>query len=114
MVLQMREGTPQTRNPHANFYFSQDILSSWCATHPSTSWTITRPGFIIGANPSAAINIAYSLAIRASVQRELGAKLDFPSDVGVWNVNKDLTNARLLDHFSEWAALICGGEGRAC
>lgn len=50
-----------------NFYFSQeDILWKW-ATDNNTEWVITRPGFIIGAAPEAAMNIAYGLALYAAV-----------------------------------------------
>lgn len=115
----MREGTPLTRIPHANFYFSQeDLLSVWCshsqhADINKPSFTITRPGFIIGANSGAAINIAYALGVYASVQKEMNGVLEFPSDVGAWDVNKDLTSARLLAWFSEWAALTEAAAGEA-
>lgn len=104
------EGLPSDRVPHANFYFPQeDLLSSWSAKH-NTSWTVTRPGFILGANPTAFINIAYALALYASVQKELGQKLDFPADVAAWDANKDNTTARLIGYFSEWIVLNEGGK----
>lgn len=64
-----------------NFYFPQeDLLWSWCMQN-SVAWNVTRPGFILGAVPAAAMNIAYGLAVYASVQRELQGKLDFPGTV---------------------------------
>jgi len=71
---------------------------------------VTRPGFILGANPTAFINIAYALALYASVQKELGQKLDFPADVAAWDANKDNTTARLIGYFSEWIVLNVGGK----
>ncbi|KAK3652638.1 hypothetical protein LTR56_002003 [Elasticomyces elasticus] len=104
-TVPMTEGTPNDRYPHANFYFPQeDALTAWCTKHGS-SWNVTRPGFIIGANPTAAINITYPLAIYASVQKELGGKLEFPSDAGAWDAMKDLSTASLIGRFSEWAVL---------
>ncbi|KAK5717974.1 hypothetical protein LTR15_008817 [Elasticomyces elasticus] len=104
-TVPMTEGTPSDRYPHANFYFPQeDALTAWCTKHGS-SWNVTRPGFIIGANPTAAINITYPLAIYASVQKELGGKLEFPSDAGAWDALKDLSTASLIGRFSEWAVL---------
>jgi hypothetical protein len=66
---------------------------------------VTRPAFIIGANEGAAVNIAYALAIYTSVQKELEGKLEFPADVSVWDASKDLTTAKLIGYFSEWAVL---------
>ncbi|KAH7348561.1 hypothetical protein BKA65DRAFT_398059 [Rhexocercosporidium sp. MPI-PUGE-AT-0058] len=104
-AIPMTEDTPALRVPHSNFYFPQeDLLSTW-AKENKTHWTVTRPGFIIGASESAQINISYALAIYASVQKELNLKLEFPSDIGAWDINKDLTTASLLGYFSEWAAL---------
>jgi hypothetical protein len=47
----MTKDTPAERVTIAqNFYFAQeDMLSAW-AERNGTSWTVTRPGFIIGAN----------------------------------------------------------------
>jgi hypothetical protein len=74
---------------------------------------VTRPGFILGANPTAFINIAYALALYASIQKELGQKLDFPADIAAWDVNKDNTTARLIGYFSEWVLLSKGTENEA-
>ncbi len=109
----MTEDTPSLRVPHSNFYFPQeDLLSVWSAAH-NTHWTVTRPAFIIGANESAAINIAYALAIYASIQRELGQKLEFPADTWAWDASKDLTTAKLIGYFSEWAVLTDGAADQA-
>ncbi|CZS93291.1 uncharacterized protein RAG0_03649 [Rhynchosporium agropyri] len=112
-VIPITEDSVALRVPHSNFYFPQkDLLSSWALAH-STHWTIMRPGFIIGANQTAQINISYAIAIYASIQKELGLKLEFPSDIGAWDVNKDLTTASLLEYFSEWAALTPEAEDQA-
>lgn len=109
----MTEDTPTHRIPHANFYFPQeDLLSTWSLTN-NTHWTITRPGFILGANPTAPINISYALALYASIQKELGRKLEFPADITAWDINKDLSTAKLIAHFSEWAVLSEGAGNQA-
>ena len=73
----MTEDTPVLRVNHAKCYFLQEnLLTSWSAKH-NTTWTVTRPGFIIGANEGAAIDIAHTLAIYASVPKALGVKLEF-------------------------------------
>jgi hypothetical protein len=109
----MTEDTPAQRVSHSNFYFPQeDLLTSWSKQH-NTHWTVTRPAFIIGANETAQINVAYALAIYASVQKELGAKLEFPADTWAWDASKDLTTAKLIGYFSEWAVLTDGAADQA-
>lgn len=112
-TVPMTEDAPALRVPHPNFYFPQeDLLSSWCTTNHST-WTVTRPGFIIGANPTAFINVSYALALYASIQKALGRPLEFPADVAAWDASKDLTTAGLIGHFSEWVVLSEGTAGEA-
>ncbi|KAF4632985.1 hypothetical protein G7Y89_g5131 [Cudoniella acicularis] len=66
---------------------------------------VTRPAFIIGANEGAAMNITYALAIYTSFQKKLEGKLEFPADVSAWDASNDLTTAKLIGCFSEWAVL---------
>jgi nucleoside-diphosphate-sugar epimerase len=112
-AIPQTEGLPSDRVPHSNFYFPQeDLLATWAEKH-HTKWIVTRPGFILGANPTAFINIAYALALYASIQKELGQKLDFPADIVAWDINKDNTTARLIGYFSEWVILSKGTENEA-
>lgn len=100
----MHESDPRYgRSP--NFYFSQeDLLWSWCERH-AVSWNVTRPGFIVGAVPAAAMNEAYALAVYASVQRELGEKLKYPGTIMAWEMEKHLSAATLIGFHAEWAVL---------
>ncbi|TVY16630.1 Short chain dehydrogenase gsfE [Lachnellula arida] len=109
----MTEDAP--RIPHPNFYFPQeDALSAWCLHHHHhTSWTVTRPGFIIGAVREASMNITHALAIYASVQKELGAALEFPADIAAWDANKDLSVVKLIAYHAEWAVLTEGAANQA-
>lgn len=101
----MTEDSPKLRVPHPNFYFPQeDLLAEWSTKH-KTHWTVTRPGFILGANPTAQINITYALALYASIQKKLGKGLEFPADTSAWDAYKDLSTAKLVGYFSEWAVL---------
>ena len=110
-TVPMMEDAP--RVDHPNFYFPQeDALSAWSKKH-STHWTITRPGFILGAVKEASMNITFALAIYASVQKELGLKLDFPADIGAWDANKDLSAVRLIAYFEEWAVLTDAAANQA-
>lgn len=100
----MEEDDPRyTRQP--NFYFAQeDVLFDWCGRH-GVGWNVTRPGFIVGAAPEASMNIVYGLALYASIQKELGHKLEFPSNSAAWDVEKHLSSATLIGFHAEWAVL---------
>lgn len=88
-----------------NFYFPQeDLLWSW-AKENNVEWNITRPGFIIGAVKEAAMNIAYGLALYASIQSHLKKPLVFPGDADAWAAEKQLSSAMLIGYHAEWAAL---------
>lgn len=108
----MEESDPRyVRNP--NFYFAQeDLLWSWCRQN-AVSWNVTRPGFIVGAVPVAAMNIAYGLAVYASVQRELSAKLEYPGTLAAWDLEKHLSSATLIAFHAEWAALTDDAKDQA-
>lgn len=107
----MEEDDPRfTEAP--NFYFPQeDLLWKWSeARSPRVAWNVTRPGFIIGAVPEAAMSIALGLGLYASVQRELGGKLEFPGDREAWNTEKHDTSAELIGYHAEWLLLSEGTE----
>ncbi|KIW13409.1 hypothetical protein PV08_08597 [Exophiala spinifera] len=96
-----------------NFYFPQeDLLAAWCKKH-GTSWNVTRPGFIIGAVPNAAMNEAYGLAVYASVQAEMGEGLEYPGTIAAWGLEKHLSAARLIAWHAEWAVLTAQAKNQA-
>ncbi|KAL7941146.1 hypothetical protein V8C42DRAFT_361273 [Trichoderma barbatum] len=88
-----------------NFYFPQeDLLWKWSQEN-GTEWNVTRPGFIIGAVPDAAMNIANGLALYAAIQKELGQALEFPGDTAAWDAEKHLSSALLISYHAEWTVL---------
>lgn len=91
-----------------NFYFPQeDLLWKWAAEN-GVSWNVTRPGFIIGAVPEAAMSIALAVALYAIVQKELGQPLEFPGDGTAWAMEKHVTSSRLIGYHAEWLFLTPG------
>jgi nucleoside-diphosphate-sugar epimerase len=111
-LMPMEESDPRFVK-ETNFYFAQeDLLWKWCKEH-NVGGIITRPGYILGAVPDAAINLIYGLALFASVQKELGRKLSFPSDTRAWETLKDLSAAALIGYHAEWAVLTAGAENQA-
>ncbi|KAK9249993.1 hypothetical protein V1507DRAFT_500256 [Lipomyces tetrasporus] len=84
-----------------NFYFPQeDLLWKW-AEETGATWNVTRPGFIIGAVPEAAMSIALALALYATIQKELDQPLEFHGDGTAWAIEKQVTSSRLT-YRAEW------------
>jgi nucleoside-diphosphate-sugar epimerase len=102
--------TPETETDprflgERNFYFPQeDMLWKWAATN-GVEWNVTRPGFIVGAVPDAAMNVPYGLALYAAVQKELGKRVEFPGDADAWDAENHMTMAKIIGRHAEWAVL---------
>ncbi|KAK3899412.1 Iridoid synthase [Staphylotrichum tortipilum] len=89
-----------------NFYYRQQtILTSFCATHPPTSWTVTYPNDVIGFASGNFMNLASGLALYAVVCKELGhEELKFPGCEAFYNTMfESFTSAPLHARFCEWA-----------
>ncbi|KAF2141531.1 uncharacterized protein K452DRAFT_228931 [Aplosporella prunicola CBS 121167] len=88
-----------------NFYYNQeDYLKTFCAKH-GISWNTTRPSWIPGSAPDAAMNLCYPLAVYATVQKHLGQPLTYTSDLKAWETTTTLSSAMMNGYFSEWAVL---------
>lgn len=109
-TLSPQEETDPRFHGEPNFYFLQeDFLWEWSRAN-KTHWNVTRPGFIIGAVREAAMNIAYGLAIFVSVQNELGRDLSFLGKIATWDVEKNLSSAKLIAYRVEWT-IVGWGSG---
>ncbi|KAI1076792.1 hypothetical protein F5B20DRAFT_593790 [Whalleya microplaca] len=110
-VPQAESDARVTREP--NFYYDQeDVLSAFSAAH-ACAFATTRPSWIPGAAPDAAMNLAYPLAVYASVQRRLGKPLVFPGDPTCWANLTVLSSAMLNAYLAEWAALTEGARDQS-
>lgn len=98
------ETTPRvTLEP--NFYYPQeDFLWSFCADR-GIDWNVCMPAGILGAVPDAAMNLVFPLGVYASVQKYLGEKLEFPSDLQAWEANRCMSSSRMNAYMEEWAVL---------
>lgn len=63
------------------------------------------PAAILGAVPSAAMNLVYPLGIYACVQKHLDTKLEFPADLAAWEASRCLSSSMLNGYMEEWAVL---------
>lgn len=88
-----------------NFYYNQeDLLKEFAAKH-GISWVTTRPSWVPGAVPDAAMNLCLPLAIYALVQKHLGKPLEYPADLTAWESNQTLSSAQMNCYTAEWAVL---------
>ena len=88
-----------------NFYYPQeDYLQEFAQKH-GIGWNTTRPSWIPGAVPDAAMNLCLPLAIYATVQKHLGKRLEYPADLTAWETNQAMSSAQMIGYLSEWAVL---------
>ncbi|KAL1884844.1 hypothetical protein Plec18167_001499 [Paecilomyces lecythidis] len=93
-----------------NFYYTQeDVLKDFAQKHNS-NWITTRPSWIPGAVPDAAMNLCLPLAIYATVQKHLGQPLEYPSDLLAWETQQTMSSAQMNCYLSEWAVLTDGAQ----
>jgi hypothetical protein len=96
-----------------NLYYTQhDILASFCAKH-NIGWNSSLPSFVIGFTPDSIQTLMYPLLIYASVQKYLGRKLEYPSDITAWYAPQSLSNAMLNSYLYEWSVLARNTSNQA-
>ncbi|KAH8683131.1 hypothetical protein BGZ60DRAFT_524471 [Tricladium varicosporioides] len=88
-----------------NFYYVQeDILFEYCKKN-SVKWNVGRPSAIIGASLDPVINLAYPIAIYATVQKHKGEKLIWPGDLLSWEKECVHSTATLNSYLYEYMVL---------
>lgn len=88
-----------------NFYYNQeDCLREFAQKH-GIGYNTTRPSWVPGAVPDAAMNLCYPLAVYATVQKHLKRSLEFPVDLTAWETNQTMSSAPLNCYLAEWAVL---------
>jgi nucleoside-diphosphate-sugar epimerase len=98
-----REDTP--RLPGENFYYTQEDILFAAAERGGFGWSVHRPHSIVGYALGNAMNMGVTLAVYATICRELHQPFIFPGSHLQWNALTDVTDARILAHHLEWAAL---------
>lgn len=97
-----KETDPRVLPP--NFYYDQeDYLRSRAAVGGRT-WTAVRPSGICGFAVGNPMNVATTLAVYASITRELGLPLRFPGKPGAYRSLIEYADATHLARAMVWAA----------
>ena len=86
-----------------NFYYAQEDEVFAAAERDSFGWSVHRPHTIIGYAIGNAMNMGVTLAVYATICREMGRPFIFPGSAMQWNGLTDMTDAGLLARHLVWA-----------
>lgn len=106
-----RESEP--RLPTPNFYYAQEDELWAAAANQGFGWSVHRAHTVIGHAVGNAMNMGLTLAVQASICRELGQPFIFPGSETQWNSLTDMTDSGLLAEHMIWAATADGVRDEA-
>ena len=103
----------QPRLDLENFYYAQEDEVFAAAVRDGYGWSIHRPHTIIGYAVGNAMNMGTTLAVYATICKELGKSMQFPGSSVQWKSLTDMTDARLLAKHLLWAATTPAARNQA-
>src|ERR1700761_7582265 len=103
----------QDRLPIENFYYAQEDEVFRVAQQIGCGWSVHRPHTIIGYAVGNAMNMGSTLAVYATICKELGKPMQFPGSQVQWNSLTDITDARILAKHLLWAATTPAARDQA-
>ena len=103
----------QPRLAIENFYYVQEDEVFAAATRDDYGWSIHRPHTIIGYAVGNAMNMGTTLAVYASICKELTQPMRFPGSLVQWTSLTDMTDAQLLAKQLLWAATTPAARNQA-
>ncbi|NTS65506.1 SDR family oxidoreductase [Sphingomonas sp. HHU CXW] len=86
-----------------NFYYAQEDELFAAAQRDGFTWSVHRPHTVIGKAVGNAMNMGTTLAVYATICREIGRPFTFPGSAAQWNGLTDMTDARQLARQLLWA-----------
>ncbi len=95
----------QSRLPIENFYYAQEDEVFAASARDGFAWSVHRPHTIIGFAVGNAMNMGVTLAVYATLCREMSHPFVFPGSEMQWNSLTDMTDARLLAAQLAWASV---------
>ena len=94
----------EERLPYPNFYYAQEDALWEAAERDGFTWSVHRAHTVIGTAVGNAMNMAQTLAVQASICRELDRPFVFPGSATQWDGLTDMTDADLLAEHMIWAS----------
>lgn len=95
-----KETDPRISVPH--FYYDQQDLLEETRAGKSWSWSAARPHVICGFALGNPLNLISTIAVYATLQREMGLPLTFPGKPGAFTSIYQATDADLLARAMVW------------
>lgn len=96
-----------------NFYYAQEDEVYAAAARDGFGWSIHRPHTIIGKTVGNAMNMGTTLAVYASLCKELNLPFIWPGSGAQWNGLSDVTDAKMLATQLIWAAVTPAARNQA-
>ena len=103
----------QERLEVENFYYAQEDEVFAAAARDGYSWSVHRPHTIIGYAVGNAMNMGSTLAVYATICKEVGKPMRFPGSNTQWNGLTDITDARVLAKQLLWATTTPAAKNQA-
>ena len=96
-----------------NFYYAQEDEVFRAAERDGFAWSVHRPHTVIGKAVGNAMNMGTTLAVYATLCRELGRAFTFPGSEVQWRGVTDMTSAGLLAQHLLWATTTPAAANQA-
>ncbi|HET8879678.1 MAG TPA: SDR family oxidoreductase [Arthrobacter sp.] len=103
----------EPRLPAPNFYYAQEDELWAAAERQGFTWSVHRAHTVIGHAVGNAMNMGLTLAVQASICKELNQPFIFPGSETQWNSLTDMTDSGLLAEHMLWAATAEGAGNQA-
>jgi len=104
------EEEPRLDTP--NFYYAQED-ELFAAAQRGFTWSVHRSHTVIGFAVGNAMNMGLTIAVQATLAKELGLDFVFPGSAAQWNGLTDMTDAGILAEHMIWAATDPAGADEA-
>ena len=96
------EEEPRLDTP--NFYYAQEDELFAAAERQGFPWSVHRSHTVIGHAVGNAMNMGLTLAVQATLAKELDLDFVFPGSEAQWNGLTDMTDAGILAEHMVWAS----------
>ncbi|MFJ3381554.1 SDR family oxidoreductase [Curtobacterium sp. NPDC090217] len=105
------EEEPRLDTP--NFYYAQEDELFAAAERQGFTWSVHRSHTVIGHAVGNAMNMGLTLAVQATIAKELDLDFVFPGSEAQWNGLTDMTDAGVLAEQMVWASTDPAGADEA-
>lgn len=103
----------EQRLDYPNFYYAQEDEVFASAKTNGFSWSVHRSHTVQGFATGNAMNMVLTIAVYATLCKELGMPFIFPGSEAQWNLLTDMTDADLLAEQMIWCAENEAGQNEA-